>query len=118
MTHQDDPTLLKIKGDNGHYLKTEDGSSRKPETPEEVDEARKQYIKKLASAVLTVVAKHGSARLKAVGAASVSNALKAAIIAKGEGSKKGLDLVLEPSFDNATFEGNVKTAIVLRVVNR
>jgi stage V sporulation protein SpoVS len=118
MTYQDDPTLLKIKGDNGHYLKLEDGSSRKPETTEETDEARKQYIKKLSSAILTVVAKHGSARLKAVGAPSISNALKSAIIARGEGSKKGLDLVLEPSFDNATFEGNVKTAIVLRVVAR
>lgn len=118
MAYHDDPTLLKIKGDNGHYLHVGNGESRKPENPEEVDEARKQYIKKLSSAILTVIGKHGSAKLKAVGAPSISNAMKALIIARGEGSKKGLDLVVEPSFDNAEFDGSVKTAIVMKVVTR
>lgn len=118
MTYQDDPTLLKIKGDNGHYLHTSNGDSIKPETQEEIDEARKQYIKKLSSAILTVISKHGSAKLKAVGAPSISNAMKALIIARGEGSKKGLDLVVEPSFDNAEFDGSIKTAIVMKVGSR
>lgn len=117
MTYSDDPTILKIKGDNGHKLFSE-GALRQPETDEEIEEARKQYIRKLSGAILTVISKHGSARLKAVGAASLSNATKAAIIARGEGSKKGMDLVIEPSFDNATFEGSIKTAIVLRVAER
>ena len=103
----DDPTLLKIRGESGFG-----------KTDAEREQSRKDYIKKLSGAILTVVSKHGSAKLKAVGAPSVSNAVKASIIARGEASKKGLDLVVEPSFDNASFEGSTKTAIVLRVVSR
>jgi len=109
MTHQpsDDPTLLKVRGESGFG-----------ETEEDRDRSRKDYIKRVSGAILTVISKHGSARLKAVGAAGVSNAVKAAIIARGEGSKKGLELVIEPSFDSALFDGDTKTAIVLRVVKR
>ena len=118
MAYQEDQTLLKIRGDNGCYLQVENGQTRKPETQEEIDEARKQYVKKLSSAIITVVSKHGSAKLKAVGASSISNALKSIIVAKGEASKKGIDLVIEPSFDNAEFDGNIKTAIVMKVLAR
>lgn len=114
----DDQTLLKIKGDNGHYLRLECGDSRKAENQDEINEARKQYIKKLSHAILTVVSKHGSAKLKTVGASSMSNAVKAAIVARGEGYKKGIYLVIEPSFDNAMFGENEKTAIVLKVIER
>lgn len=114
----EDQTLLKIKGDSGHYLRLECGESRRPENQDEIDSARKQYIKKLSNAILTVVSKHGSAKLKTVGASSMSNAIKAAIVARGEGYKKGIDLVIEPSFDNATFGEDIKTAIVLKVIGR
>jgi len=103
----DDPTLLKVRGE-----------SRFGDSEADRDVSRKDYVKKLAGAILTVVGKHGSAKLKVVGAPSLSNATKAAIIAKGEGAKKGLDLVIEPSFDNAEFDGSTKTAIVLKVVPR
>lgn len=104
----EDPTILKIRGESQFDESRE----------EDKDLSRKNYVKKVASAILTVISKHGSAKLKAVGAPSISNAVKASIIARGEGYKKGMDLVVEPSFDNAEFDGNIKTAIVMKVVNR
>lgn len=94
-----DITLLRVKGE-GSFTS---------------DETRKSYVKSLASAVLTVVSKHGHAKLKTVGASSGNNAWKAIIIARGEAAKKGIDLVVEPSFDSASFDGGDKTAIVLKV---
>ena len=98
----DDPTLLKVKGESGFQN----------------DEERKFYIKKLTSAILTVVGKHGYARLKTVGASSGMNAWKAAANARGEAVKRGIDLVVEPSYDEATFDGNIKTAMVFKVIPR
>jgi hypothetical protein len=94
-----DVTLLKVKGE-GSFTD---------------DSARKDYVKSLASAIITVVNKHGHAKLKTVGASSLNNASKSIIIARGEAAKKGLDLVIEPSFDSASFDGADKTAIVLKV---
>lgn len=107
-SYGDDPTLLKIKGEGGF-----DGGN-----DAERDAARKEYVKKLSSAILTVVGKHGTAKLKAVGQAALGNAIKAVIIAKGEGAKKGLNLYIDPSFGDADFDGNVKTAYILKVVNK
>lgn len=104
----DDPTLLKIKGEAGF-----DGTN-----DSERDAARKEYIKRVSSAILTVIGKHGSAKLKAVGQAALGNAIKAVIIAKGEGAKKGLNLLVDPSFGDADFDGNVKTAYILKVINK
>jgi hypothetical protein len=98
----DDITLLKVKGE-GSFVD---------------DQARKDYVKSLASAIMTVVGKHGSAKLKTVGASSLNNASKAIIIARGESAKKGVDLVIEPSFDSASFDGGDKTAIVFKVAPR
>ncbi len=105
-TESNDPTLLKIRG----------RSNFNENDPN--DFARKDYLKKLSSAILTVISKHGSAKLKAVGAPAINNAMKAIIMARGEGMKEGLDLVIEPSFDNATFDNNIKTAVVLKVINK
>ena len=96
----DDITLLKVRGESGF----------------QDDQARKDYVKSLASAIMTVVTKHGSAKVKTVGASSGNNAWKAIIIARGEASKKGINLVVEPSFDSASFDGGDKTAIVLKVI--
>lgn len=98
----DDITLLKVKGE-GSFAD---------------DKARKDYVKNLASAIVTVVNKHGSAKLKTVGASSLNNASKAIIIARGELAKKGSDVVIEPSFDSAAFDGGDKTAIVFKVTPR
>lgn len=100
--NSDDVTLLKVKGE-GSFAD---------------DQSRKDYVKSLASAINTVVLKHGSAKVKTVGASSLNNASKAIIIARGEAAKKGLDLVIEPAFDSAQFDGAEKTAIVFKVVSR
>lgn len=94
-----DLTVLKVKGESSF----------------QDDKSRKDYVKSLASAILTVISKHGHAKVKTVGASSGNNAWKSIIIARGEGSKKGLDLVVEPSFEVASFDGGEKTAIVLKV---
>ena len=73
----------------------------------------KDYVKKLANAVLQVFYKHDIVKLRCVGAASLNNAIKAFIIAKGEAQKKGDSLVIDPSFTTVTFGTEEKTGIVL-----
>ena len=97
-----DITLLKVKGEGSF----------------QDDRSRKDYVKSLASSILTVIGKHGHAKLKTVGASSGNNAWKAISIARGDASKKGIDLVVEPSFDSASFDSGEKTAIVLKVCPR
>jgi stage V sporulation protein SpoVS len=76
----------------------------------------KNYVKKLSNAILQVFIKHSSVKLRCVGAASLNNAIKSFIIAKGEASKSGDTLFLDPSFTTVTFQGEEKTGIVLEVV--
>jgi len=77
---------------------------------------RKTYVKHLADAIFTVIQKHGVARLRCVGAASVSNAIKGHIIANGEATKKGMILSGVPSFKTITIANlGEKTAIVIEV---
>lgn len=95
----DDITILRVKGESSFQC----------------DQSRKEYVKSLAYAINTVILKHGHAKLKTVGASSGNNAWKAIIIAKGEAAKNGVNLVVEPSFDNASFDSGDKTAIVLKV---
>lgn len=94
-----DETLLLVSGSKGN--KDDD----------------KEYVKKLANAILQVFAKHEEAKLRCVGAASLNNAIKACIIAKGEAQKKGDTLVLDPSFTTVKFHGDEKTGIVLQVLS-
>lgn len=81
--------------------------------------SNKAYIKKLASAILTVLDKYDDVRLKAVGASSVNNAVKAYIIAKNMSSRKNksknIELVLTADFDVAKFDQSEKTAIMFTV---
>ncbi len=95
----DDVTLLKVKGEKGF----------------DNEQSRKNYIKSVSSAILAVIAKHGYAKVKSVGASSSNNALKSIIVAKGEAAKGGQNLVVEPCFDSAVFDGGEKTAIVQKV---
>lgn len=77
----------------------------------------KDYVKKLSNAILQVFAKHETVNLRCVGAASLNNAIKAFIVAKGESKKKGISLFLDPSFTTVFFGDEEKTGIVLEVVS-
>jgi len=94
-----DETLLLVSGSRGDKGKDKD------------------YVKKLSNAILQVFSKHGSAKLRCVGAASLNNAIKAFIIAKGESQKKGDSILLDPSFTTVTFGTEQKTGIVMEVVS-
>ena len=73
----------------------------------------KDYVKKLSNAILQVFSKHDTAKLRCVGAASLNNAIKAFIIAKGESQKKGEALLIDPSFTTVMFGTEEKTGIIL-----
>jgi len=95
---QKDVTLLKIKGNI--------------EDPDE----RKRYVKQVSQAILMVVQKHGKAKMRCVGAAAISNAVKSHIIANGESTKNGVVLVCIPSFQTVYFDGSgEKTSVVLEI---
>lgn len=93
-----DETLLLVRGSQNDKMKD------------------KEYVKKLANAVLQVYSKHDSAKLRCVGAAALNNAIKSIIIAKGELDKKGESVLVSPSFTTVSFKGEEKTGIVLEVV--
>jgi len=77
----------------------------------------KEYVKKLSNAILQVYSKHSEVKLRCVGAASLNNAIKAFIIARGEANKNGDNLLIGPSFTTVNFGGEEKTGIVLEVVS-
>ena len=79
-------------------------------------EADKEYVKKLANAIQSCFANQGVALLRYVGAASGNNALKAATIAKGEASKNGQTLMIDPSFTTISFGEEEKTGMILEVI--
>jgi len=91
--------VLKVRGSQGN--KEED----------------KEYVKKLANAILSCFSKQGIALLRYVGAASGNNALKAVTIAKGEASKNGINLMIDPSFTVIKFGEDEKTGMILEVVS-
>lgn len=94
-----DETLLLVSGSKGNK------------------ERDKDYVKKLSNAILQVFYKHDKVILRCVGAASLNNAVKSFIIAKGEAQKKGDSLLLDPSFTTVNFHGDEKTGIILEVVS-
>jgi stage V sporulation protein SpoVS len=102
---QNDPTLLKVNGSRGK-------------------DSDKEYVKKLANAVLQTFLKHQVAKLRCVGAAALNNADKAIIIASGEASKKGIELVEKKSFCTVSFRDEVtgqwveKTGILKELMKR
>ena len=78
----------------------------------------KDYVKKLSNAITQVYIKHSTVKLRCVGAASLNNAIKAFIIAKGEAKKNGDNLFISPSFTTVNFQGEEKTGIVLDVISK
>lgn len=85
---------------------------------ENKDENR-EYVKKLANAILKCHQNHGIARLRCVGAGALNNATKAFIIAKSEAERNGDELVSSESFTDVHFGNDVtKTGIVKEVFKR
>lgn len=77
----------------------------------------KEYTKKLANAILQVFFKHGSVRLRCVGAASVNSAIKSFIIAKNEINADGNVLYIDPIFTTVTLNGNDITGIIFDITS-
>jgi stage V sporulation protein SpoVS len=108
------------------------GSEEKDDTILRVNGSRgkdsdKEYVKKLANAVLQTFQKHGVARLRCVGAAALNNADKAVIIASTEAAKKGIELVEKKFFTIVYFPDEFapqsgamieKTGIIKEIVKR
>ena len=94
----DDLTILKVRGDKAF---------------DNDRERNKEYIKGLAGAILTVLGKHQSAKLKCVGNGALGNAYKAFCIARGEGAKRGMDIIDRGCFGSANFDGMEKTALIM-----
>jgi len=70
----------------------------------------------LASAISHALYDGGTVTLRAIGASAVSQAVKAAAVARGYVAPRGLDLKLIPGFTTVEMtDGNV-TAITLRVL--
>lgn len=79
-----DPALLKVNGSRGK-------------------ENDKEYVKKLANALTQTFTRHKVARLRCVGAAALSNADKAILIAQEGFAKNGITLVEKKSWTLVTF---------------
>jgi len=94
-----DAAILKVRGSQGSK------------------EADKEYVKKLANAILSCFSNQGVALLRYVGAAGGNNAIKAATIAKGEAMKNGITLMIDPSFTVVKFGEDEKTGIILEIVS-
>lgn len=54
--------------------------------------------------------------LRAIGASSVNQAIKALATARSIFAQKGLDLTIKPGYDEVEIKGDKRTVIVLRVV--
>lgn len=93
-----DLTLLKVSGQKG---------------------SNRHDRKKLANALLITLSKHGKAKFRCVGAASLNNAVLATAIAAEYIKEEGKELLLLPTFSNAMFEDGIeKTCIILDVLER
>jgi stage V sporulation protein SpoVS len=84
-----------------------------------LQEESRIYIKKVSQAILQVIQKHEFADLRCVGAASLNNAIKSAIIAIGNAKTKGLNLMCIANFQTINFnDSGDKTSIVIKIVKR
>lgn len=95
----EDPTLLLVSGSKGS----------------KIDD--KNYRKKLSNAIMQVFLKHGTVRLRGVGAAANNNALLAYLIAEQEATQQGIILTVNPSFTNVVFNGETKTGTIFEIMS-
>lgn len=67
--------------------------------------------KSVAGALAAVLREQGSAKVQAVGAGAVNQAIKAIAIARGFVAPNGVDLITVPAFAEIMIEGDERTAI-------
>jgi stage V sporulation protein S len=72
----------------------------------------------VAGALAGLIREQGSAELQVIGAGSLNQAIKAIAIARGFLAPGGIEIVCIPSFRDVEVNGEVKTAIRLRVEQR
>jgi len=76
----------------------------------------KTYVKELATAISTVLMKHGVVRLRCIGKGAIGNAVYAHAIARGNLEEQGIDLRSSPAYQTVSFQdGMSRTAIVLEL---
>lgn len=73
-------------------------------------------VPSLASAISHAVYDNKTVTLRAIGASAVSQAVKAAAVARGYVAPRGIDLMLVPGFATVDMPDGEVTAIVLKVV--
>jgi len=86
--------------------------------PHVVKVSSKTIPKAAAGSIATVLKEYGYAEVKAIGAASVNQALKAIIITRGYCAPIGIDIVCIPSFETTYIDGVEKTRILMRIEGR
>lgn len=72
----------------------------------------------VAGALAGVIREQGSAKIHAIGAGAVNQAVKAVAISRGFLASAGIDLICIPAFGNLELDGEDKTVIVLIVEPR
>ena len=72
----------------------------------------------LASAISHAVYDGKTVTLRAIGAAAISQAIKAVAVARGYVAPRGIDLLLLPGFTTVTMSDGEVTAITLQVIIR
>jgi len=91
---QVDPSVLKVVGRKKSGLES------------------KSHVRELAGAILEVIGKYQNAKLRAVGGAAISNAIKAIGVAQkrfGEQSEVGDELFHQIHRIDVDFDGDIKT---------
>jgi stage V sporulation protein S len=69
----------------------------------------------LASAIAHAIYETKEVKLRAIGAGSVNQAVKAIAIARGYTAPRGIDLACVPGFESVESNGDTISAIVLKV---
>lgn len=72
----------------------------------------------VAGAIAGIVKERKAVEIQVVGAGALNQAIKAIAIARGFLAPVGLDLICAPSFREIEIDGQVKTAIKLKVEAR
>ena len=74
------------------------------------------HVTKLGSAIAHGVYAQKTVTLRAIGAGSISQAMKAVAVANGFAAPRGIQLAVAPSFTEASMPDRTVTAMAFRVV--
>ena len=72
-------------------------------------------VSSVAGAVAGVIREKGRAAIQIIGAGALNQAVKAVIIARGYLAPEGKDIVMIPSFQDTSINGDERTAISLQI---